>query len=128
MTSKKESGLFVTRSFVSRPFVSRRDLMKNAALASAGLALSGPIGRAMAATSINMVCWQGYDDAFKAGLKVAFEAIVEGKLNCTVECNPLLGPAAFDTVEKLLADIQQFTQMGDQEDDTCIVAFGRSAE
>jgi spermidine/putrescine-binding protein len=62
MTSKKESGLFVTRSFVSR-----RDLMKNAALASAGLALSGPIGRAMAAISINMVCWQGYDDAFKAG-------------------------------------------------------------
>ena len=36
-------------------------------------------------------------------LKVAFEAIVAGKLNCTVECNPLLGPDAFDTVEKLLA-------------------------
>jgi ABC-type sugar transport system substrate-binding protein len=36
-------------------------------------------------------------------LKVAFEAMVQGKLNCTIECNPLLGPAAFDAVEKLLA-------------------------
>ncbi len=34
------------------------------------------------------------------GLKVAFEAIVEGKMNCTVECNPLLGPALFDAIEK----------------------------
>ena len=33
----------------------------------------------------------------------AFEAMVDGKLNCTVECNPLLGPAAFDAVEKALA-------------------------
>ena len=33
----------------------------------------------------------------------AFEAMVEGKLNCTVECNPLLGPAAFDAVEAVLA-------------------------
>ena len=32
----------------------------------------------------------------------AFEAMVEGSLNCTVECNPLLGPAAFDAVEKLV--------------------------
>ncbi len=31
----------------------------------------------------------------------AFEAMVEGKLNCTVECNPLLGPAAFDAVEAI---------------------------
>jgi ABC-type sugar transport system substrate-binding protein len=37
------------------------------------------------------------------GLKTAFEAMIAGKLNCTVECNPLLGPAAFDTVEKILA-------------------------
>jgi simple sugar transport system substrate-binding protein len=34
------------------------------------------------------------------GVKGAFEAMVAGKLNCTVECNPLLGPAAFDAVEK----------------------------
>jgi simple sugar transport system substrate-binding protein len=29
--------------------------------------------------------------------------MVDGKLNCSVECNPLLGPMAFDAVEKLLA-------------------------
>lgn len=32
----------------------------------------------------------------------AFEAMVAGKLNATVECNPLLGPIAFDTLEKLI--------------------------
>ncbi|HUS40274.1 MAG: ABC transporter substrate-binding protein [Pirellulales bacterium] len=37
------------------------------------------------------------------GVKGAFEAMVAGKLNCTVECNPLLGPAAFDAVEKAVA-------------------------
>lgn len=36
------------------------------------------------------------------GVKAAFEAMVAGKLNCTVECNPLLGPIAFDTMEKIL--------------------------
>jgi simple sugar transport system substrate-binding protein len=35
------------------------------------------------------------------GVKDAFQAMVDGKLNCTVECNPLLGPAAFDAVEAL---------------------------
>jgi len=37
------------------------------------------------------------------GVRDAFEAMTEGKLNCTVECNPLLGPAAFDAVEKAVA-------------------------
>jgi len=37
------------------------------------------------------------------GIKPAFEAMVAGKLNCTVECNPLLGPAAFDAVEAVIA-------------------------
>jgi simple sugar transport system substrate-binding protein len=37
------------------------------------------------------------------GVRGAFEAMAEGKLNCTVECNPLLGPAAFDAVEAALA-------------------------
>ena len=37
------------------------------------------------------------------GVKGAFEAMVAGKLNCTVECNPLLGPAAFDAVEAVKA-------------------------
>ncbi|MDB6029472.1 MAG: Periplasmic binding protein [Verrucomicrobiales bacterium] len=37
------------------------------------------------------------------GVKAAFEAMVAGKLNCTVECNPLLGPAAFDAIEAIRA-------------------------
>ncbi len=36
------------------------------------------------------------------GVKDAFLAMIDGELNATVECNPLLGPAAFDAVEKLL--------------------------
>ncbi len=36
------------------------------------------------------------------GVKGAFEAMAAGKLNCTVECNPLLGPMAFDAVEKAI--------------------------
>ncbi len=32
----------------------------------------------------------------------AFEAMVEGKLNCTVECSPLLGPQLFDAAEDLV--------------------------
>lgn len=36
-------------------------------------------------------------------VKGAFEAMIRGELNCTVECNPLLGPAAFDAVEQILA-------------------------
>jgi ABC-type sugar transport system substrate-binding protein len=35
------------------------------------------------------------------GVKDAFLAMKEGTLNCTVECNPLLGPQLFDVVEKL---------------------------
>ena len=35
------------------------------------------------------------------GVKAAFEAMVAGKLDCTVECSPLLGPLAFDAVERL---------------------------
>lgn len=37
------------------------------------------------------------------GVRGAFEAMAEGKLNCTVECNPLIGPQIFDAVEKLMA-------------------------
>jgi simple sugar transport system substrate-binding protein len=33
----------------------------------------------------------------------AFEAMLEGKINCTVECSPLLGPQLFDAVEDLIA-------------------------
>lgn len=34
-------------------------------------------------------------------VKGAFEAMVAGKLSATVECNPLLGPIVFDTMEKI---------------------------
>jgi ABC-type sugar transport system substrate-binding protein len=37
------------------------------------------------------------------GVRGAFEAMITGKLNATVECNPLLGPMAFDAVEQTLA-------------------------
>ena len=37
------------------------------------------------------------------GVKAAFEAMVAGQLNATVECNPLLGPAAFDAVTRAVA-------------------------
>jgi simple sugar transport system substrate-binding protein len=48
-------------------------------------------------------------------VKEAFEAMVAGKLNATVECNPLLGPIAFDTVEKVLAgkDVPKFIKQED---------------
>lgn len=36
------------------------------------------------------------------GVKGAFKAMVDGKLNCTVECNPLIGPQVFDAVEKVV--------------------------
>lgn len=37
------------------------------------------------------------------GMKAMLEAIAAGKANCTIECNPLLGPAAFDAVAKAVA-------------------------
>ncbi|HEY8391967.1 MAG TPA: ABC transporter substrate-binding protein [Capillibacterium sp.] len=36
-------------------------------------------------------------------IRAAFEAMIEGKLNCTVECNPLIGPLFFDAVEDIVA-------------------------
>jgi len=35
------------------------------------------------------------------GVKDAFQAVLDGTLNCTVECSPLLGPALFDTAAKI---------------------------
>ena len=40
------------------------------------------------------------------GVRGAFEAMVAGKLNCTVECNPLLGPPLFDAIEAVMAKKQ----------------------
>ena len=36
-------------------------------------------------------------------VKGAFEAIVAGEMNCTVECSPLLGPQFVEAVKKLVA-------------------------
>jgi len=36
------------------------------------------------------------------GVKSAFEAMVKGELNCSVECNPLLGTMAFDALDKAI--------------------------
>ena len=36
------------------------------------------------------------------GVRGAFDAMIDGKLNCTVECNPLIGPQLFDAVEKVV--------------------------
>ncbi|MCC7293690.1 MAG: ABC transporter substrate-binding protein [Phycisphaerales bacterium] len=33
-------------------------------------------------------------------VRAAFEAMIAGRLNATVECNPLMGPLLFDTMEK----------------------------
>lgn len=38
-------------------------------------------------------------DAVREGV----QAVVDGKINCTVECNPLFGPKVYDTVARLLA-------------------------
>tara|TARA_Y100001933_G_scaffold257765_1_gene304690 strand:+ start:29 stop:1048 length:1020 start_codon:yes stop_codon:yes gene_type:complete len=36
-------------------------------------------------------------------VKQAFQAMIDGDLNCTVECNPLIGPQLFDIIEKVAA-------------------------
>ena len=36
-------------------------------------------------------------------IKEAVQAVVDGKINCTVECNPLFGPKIYGTIEKILA-------------------------
>ena len=37
------------------------------------------------------------------GVRGAFEAMMAGKLNCTIECNPLFGPLLMDTIKKVVA-------------------------
>ena len=36
------------------------------------------------------------------GVKGIFQAMIEGKSNCTVECNPLQGPLLMETAKKIL--------------------------
>ncbi|HVZ66342.1 MAG TPA: ABC transporter substrate-binding protein [Lacunisphaera sp.] len=38
-------------------------------------------------------------DAIREGV----QAVADGRINCTVECNPLFGPKVYDTVQKILA-------------------------
>lgn len=38
-------------------------------------------------------------DAVREGV----QAVVDGKINCTVECNPLFGPKVYDTIQRVLA-------------------------
>ncbi len=58
------------------------------------------------------------------GVKGAFEAMVEGKLNATVECNPLFGPILFDTIEKVLAgqDVPKYIKNEDKLYDQSMAA------
>ena len=46
----------------------------------------------------------------------AWQAIVDGKLNCSVECNPLLGPFLFDAIDALMAkkDLPKRTVIKDE--------------
>ncbi len=37
------------------------------------------------------------------GIKEAIQAVADGKIACTVECNPLFGPKVYDTVATLVA-------------------------
>jgi len=36
------------------------------------------------------------------GIHDGLQAILDGKINCIVECNPILGPDAFDAVEQAI--------------------------
>jgi simple sugar transport system substrate-binding protein len=35
------------------------------------------------------------------GIKEAIQAIIDGRINCTVECNPMFGPKVYNTIERL---------------------------
>ena len=36
-------------------------------------------------------------------IKEAIQAVIDGKISCTVECNPLFGPKVYDTIARILA-------------------------
>ena len=57
-------------------------------------------------------------------VRAAFEAMNAGKLNATVECNPLLGPVLFDTIEKVLAGeaVPKYIRQTDQVFDQSVAA------
>ena len=37
------------------------------------------------------------------GARSAFEALIDGRLNCVVECSPLLGPQLMKAIKDLMA-------------------------
>ena len=45
---------------------------------------------------------RGYQDRFGGCRPWRFEAMIAGKLNATVECNPLLGPQFFELALKVV--------------------------
>ena len=49
------------------------------------------------------------------GVKGAFEAMIAGKLNVSVECSPLLGPQLMSTVKDLVAGKTVPTRITTQE-------------
>jgi ABC-type sugar transport system substrate-binding protein len=61
-------------------------------------------------------------------VKEAFEAMVAGTLNATVECNPLMGPILFDTIDKIRAGeqvakyIQNKDELFDQSNAAQVIA------
>jgi simple sugar transport system substrate-binding protein len=36
-------------------------------------------------------------------IREAVQAVIDGRINCTVECNPLFGPKVYDTIARVLA-------------------------
>ncbi len=50
------------------------------------------------------------------GIRDALQAIVDGKLHCSVECNPLLGPFLFDAIDAVMAkkDLPKRTVIKDE--------------
>ena len=58
------------------------------------------------------------------GIKDAFTAMAAGKLNCSVECNPLLGPMIMDAAEKLKSggSVPKRTVMKDEVFDQSVAA------
>lgn len=58
------------------------------------------------------------------GIHDALQAIADGKENCVIECNPLLGPAAFDAVAKVVKgdSLEKKTVVQDEQFDETNVA------
>ena len=49
-------------------------------------------------------------------VRAAFEAMIDGKLNVTIECNPLLGPPFFETALRLANGAQVEKWVRSQEE------------